>query len=223
VDNADITCLRTLLGVRNQINRDIIYTESGILPLSVKAKMRQINFLKKYRQNISLQDSPLNRAIQLAITSKSPIGLYINLLDTDANSVSQQFMAACRHRILSSDATRMETYRQFNSDLTVHPVYLATDISEQACISFTRMRLSSHYLRIETGRWSRLSRERRLCVCGQVQDEGHVLCDCSETANLRHIYRCLGCDSIDTLMSNHNLTALTQCVCDVLNKINKNY
>jgi len=52
-------------------------------------------------------------------------------------------------------------------------------------ISFTRLRLSSHRLRIETGRWSRLPRENRLCPCGAVQDERHVLENCPLTQQLR--------------------------------------
>ena len=46
-------------------------------------------------------------------------------------------------------------------------------------IAFTRFRTSSHRLRVETGRWSRLPRERRLCKCGAgIQTEQHVLIDC---------------------------------------------
>ena len=40
----------------------------------------------------------------------------------------------------------------------------------------------SHRLKIETGRWSRTPREERLCQCGDIQDEHHVLlaCPCSQ-------------------------------------------
>ena len=47
---------------------------------------------------------------------------------------------------------------------------------------------------------SRVARERRLCVCGSVQTEQHVLCDCEltepcrrncniDTSNLSEIFR----------------------------------
>ena len=41
----------------------------------------------------------------------------------------------------------------------------------------------SHYLRIQTGRWSRTPRDERFCDCGnnQVQDEQHVLRDCAKS------------------------------------------
>ena len=58
-------------------------------------------------------------------------------------------------------------------------------IPEVYRISFSRLRLSSHRLRIETGRWSRIPRDRRLCPCGQIQDEEHVLAHCQITQHLR--------------------------------------
>ena len=33
--------------------------------------------------------------------------------------------------------------------------------------------------------WSRIARERRLCVCGHIQSEEHVLLHCTETSTLR--------------------------------------
>ena len=52
----------------------------------------------------------------------------------------------------------------------VHPV--AGDI--------TKFRLGSHYLPIETGRWSRKPRNERICLnCGVLGDEEHVLYRCT--------------------------------------------
>ena len=51
---------------------------------------------------------------------------------------------------------------------------------------FTRLRLSSHSLKIETGRWSRIASEERLCGCGlAVESEEHVLLECSKTEEVR--------------------------------------
>ena len=55
--------------------------------------------------------------------------------------------------------------------------------------AFTRLRLSSHRLRIETGRWSRIDRAERLCQCGlDVQSEQHVLSDCDLVSDIRRSY-----------------------------------
>ena len=54
--------------------------------------------------------------------------------------------------------------------------------------SFTRLRLSSHRLRIETGRWSRIPRENRLCACGVIQDEAHAIQVCPNVGHIRQRY-----------------------------------
>ena len=84
--------------------------------------------------------------------------------------------------------TKCVTYRNINPNYDVHLVYSSNDslfMSEAYRISFTRLRLSSNNLRIETGRWSRIPRDRRLCLCGSVQDEEHVLVYCQVTQHLR--------------------------------------
>ena len=55
---------------------------------------------------------------------------------------------------------------------------------------FTRFRLSSHRLKIETGRWARIEVENRVCDCGGgIQDESHVLFECPKTDEERVLYR----------------------------------
>ncbi|KAK2168385.1 hypothetical protein LSH36_17g07031 [Paralvinella palmiformis] len=49
------------------------------------------------------------------------------------------------------------------------------------------MRLSSHHLRIEMGRWSRIPREKRTFHCRtDTQTEEHVLLRCNISGPLRH-------------------------------------
>ena len=62
---------------------------------------------------------------------------------------------------------KAETYIVMNPESKVHPVYVSRDyVNEKARITFTKLRLSSHSLKIETGRWSRITQEDRLCECG---------------------------------------------------------
>ena len=53
-------------------------------------------------------------------------------------------------------------------------------------VELSRFRLSSHGLLVEKGRWSRVPRDERLCVCGVVQDERHVIEECMLTEHLRN-------------------------------------
>ena len=91
-----------------------------------------------------------------------------------------------------------------NTSLSVHKIYtLRHNIIEVHRISFTRFRLSSHSLAVETGRWNRRGRgrlpmEERLCSCGTIQTEEHVLCHCPISQHIRDEY---GFSCVSDLMS----------------------
>ena len=108
----------------------------------------------------------------------------------NVNNHVDMSMVRLKHDIRSSLRTKFITYRCVNAPLCVPSVYRRSDIviPERLRVVFSRMRLSSHNLRIETGRWSRLARQDRLCGCGEIQDEKHVLCDCPMTQHLRNRY-----------------------------------
>jgi hypothetical protein len=61
-----------------------------------------------------------------------------------------------------------------------------SSIPEYARQSFTRMRLSSHRLAYEMGRWSRIEPENRRCPCGETQTDVHVMLVCPLTADIRN-------------------------------------
>ena len=73
-----------------------------------------------------------------------------------------------------------------NPAMIKHPIYVqrrATPAQELHRQAFTRLCVSTHSLAIETGRWNRGGRgrlpvEERLCECGEVQDEIHVIETC---------------------------------------------
>ena len=57
-------------------------------------------------------------------------------------------------------------------------------------------------LRVETGRWSRINLQDRLCECGQIQTEEHVLLRCPLTLDLRNtIPLANNCASISELLN----------------------
>ena len=79
-----------------------------------------------------------------------------------------------------NQGTKFRTYVSINPNGTVHPIYMrkAVSIPDRDRVCTTRLRLSSHSLAIETGRWSHIPRDKRLCSCGAVQTEKHVICFC---------------------------------------------
>jgi len=92
-----------------------------------------------------------------------------------------------KESVRNSQKTKMKTYITLNPSLSVHPVYLLKDATIQDYLRtvFTRCRLSSHKLKIETGRWARIAPEDRLCLCGNIQTEEHVLLHCVLTCHIR--------------------------------------
>ena len=97
--------------------------------------------------------------------------------------------------IQDSSSSKRIFYKSINPTLTPHSVYtkpspIKTYTPERLRLAFTRLRVSSHNLRVETGRWARLLRESRLCPCGSgdVQDEFHAICQCRLTSNIRSMF-----------------------------------
>ena len=156
--------------------------------------------------------------MQLAKSWRSPMGLYLERLELDQADNIREFQNDISNRIQMADTTRRTTYLEINPTLSVHPLYNSDRIPEYCRISFTRMRLSSHYLKIETGRWSRIPREERLCQCGELQTEKHVLLECPLLQYLRLIYDDLDYSSIGNLMSNENYPYLAKYFHAVLTK-----
>ena len=97
-----------------------------------------------------------------------------------------------RHNVLTSTSSKRQAYVLMNPSLSVHNVYTNMDLSlrvpEHQRLAFSRMRVISHNLRIETGRWARITRENRLCRCGLMQTEQHIIGNCNLLSNIRECY-----------------------------------
>ena len=81
-----------------------------------------------------------------------------------------------------------------------------TNVNEIERMSWTRLRLSSHFLAIEKGRWNRRGRgrlpiEERLCPCGQVQTESHIIEVCIMSTHIRQTHNFV---TVDDLMNNRS-------------------
>ena len=186
--------VKCLLGVRITTANDLCYTELGVPSLKNYVKRKQYQFFSKMmseRQGMS--DDPLCFALELTRTHNHKLYQYITNLSNSCEDFGK-CDAALRGKIRNSQRTKFVTYRTINPNCVAHQVYSRdphsmTLIPEYLRNAFTRMRLSSHRLRIETGRWARLPREHRLCRCGAIQDEQHVLQDCPLVQHIRDCYQ----------------------------------
>ena len=157
------------------------------------------------------EGSPAQLAMHLSVQSGSQAGRYVNSLQTEEiGSLRERNMETLRCKILESTSTRMTTYREFNQNVARHRMYEA-NVPENERIAFTRIRLGSHRLKIETGRWSRIPETERLCTCGSVQTEKHVLLDCPESNSLREHFPRLNFSGLTVLMDAHPLDLARLC------------
>ena len=188
VEKLYICAIKYLLGVHKSTANDLCLIELGMLPLPAVVKQRQYNFLYKAMNTGHLElEDPLMFAISLTRLHNPTLARCIdNILATpDHMETTKRVMY---QRLNVSNRSKFIVYRNINPSYSVHSVYSSRSsllIPEVYRMSFSRLRLSSHRLRIETGRWSRIPRDRRLCPCGQIQDEEHVLAHCRITQHLR--------------------------------------
>ena len=120
-------------------------------------------------------------------------------------------------------ATKYITYKSvLNPSMIVHKVYsdiqYIPDYMRQA---FSRLRLMSHDLKIETGRWSRIPREMRRCQCDglSVQTEYHVLVSCTLTRLLRIKYDLNRIQNLDDLFEHGEISIVCKYIYESLNII----
>ena len=182
-----LACVRSLLGVRRTTASDLCLAEVGLPPFERRLKEAQKSCLMKLQdQRRGLIDDPFMYALSLARDARTPCAQYIAALE-EYNPESDT--EALYERIRRSTGTKFISYRTFmNPQLTHHEMYNDCTIKEHERLAFTRVRLSSHNMAIERGRWSRQPREERKCACGEIQDELHVMAQCPLTAPTRSRY-----------------------------------
>jgi len=149
INTALYASLKDLLGVRVQTPNDLILVELGFSPPTALIKKRQKNFLDKMTQSTHFKDSPLEQAIELSKSVRSPMGQYLESLQSvwsDLNNI--------KTKVQSSTSSRAIAYKELNPDLSAHKMYTTREpMQESHQLATARIRLS-HKLKIETGRWS---------------------------------------------------------------------
>ena len=204
--------LKEMLAVRLQTPTDVCLLELGVPPLKPLIASRQIKFLRYLQASAHFENSPAQFALNLS--RRSPMGRHIStLLSTTSRNVVADAMRALESNVQDNiGSTKRQTYLLMNPSLCANRVYSRDlQVREHLRKAFTRLRLSAHSLKIETGRWSRLPREERLCSCqaGSVQTESHVVCDCSLTQHIRNNYPELNYSSLQTFFDSNY--AVSQC------------
>ena len=182
-----LPALKALLNVRKTTPNLLCLAEAGYPYCKSWIKERQRKFFQNIFKRDVNQSDPLMFAINLHLNARSKIGNVIMNLRNCRENLFVEGMNDIKQTVQGSNASKCITYVTMNPDFVVHNVYSPqSDVPEFARVAFTRLRLSAHNLRIETGRWARIPRDQRLCQCGEVQTEEHVICHCVLSAHVRN-------------------------------------
>lgn len=165
------------------------------------------------------QDDPLIHAIRTVAESNTVTSRLVREYIRDEVRSLNEAMKSVTEGIVRNDSSRHMTYKIMNPDFAVHCIYTTRHtINETHRLSFTQFRVSGHSLVCETGRWNRRGRgrlplEERLCSCGHIHTERHVVQHCSSTLRLRQLY---DFSTIEDLFSDKFSPDMT---CKIINEI----
>ena len=207
VDKLHIKFLKYLLGVKKQTPNSAVYGELGRFPLSVLCKERSIKFWIKI---MSSQASPIFNIYmdQCATINGACWAKRINSIidhlgfneirvnfDPEANYVSKFKQRIRDHFVQEWNAEinnmpKLELYCKYKI-VFERESYIDKINNEALRKTFSQFRLSSHKLEIETGRYSGIARENRICKCcssNMIESEYHFLLTCPLYRQLRLKY-----------------------------------
>ena len=189
LNSSYLAAVKMVLGVKSSCSNEMVLLESGYPSLLSLIKEKQFKFFRKLISSRShMSDDPFMHMLRVARLSDTPAARYIdNVLGSTTASFTSQSIEEMKAQIRCKAGSKFIMYRELNPDLSKHPLYYCNDIIESHRIAFSRFRVGSHRLRIETGRWSRLPRESRTCSCDErsIQDEVHIIVNCSLLEELR--------------------------------------
>ena len=195
-----LSAQKQLLSVRNQTCNDLVQAELGYPGASAIIKETQSKFMAKLTSRDNYIGSPAHFVINLARQAGTQCAQYIDsLLQREPGYFGATSSEALKSKITESVSSRRKTYCDFNPGFTRHRMY-RENIPEHLRVALTRIRLGSHRLKVETGRWSRIPVEQRLCTCGEVQTEQHVLLSCPLSEPIRETFRNLNFTDPSILM-----------------------
>ena len=178
--------LKRILGVKQGTSNDLIYIELGRCDIISRIKDLQFKFNEKINK-ATFQEAILAHAYAKC-KDLQIISYYTNLRSD--NKITNK-----TNRINSlniSNSTTCIRYRQLCNPDKINPILYDSYNNDKYRTIITRWRLSNFDLHIEKGRYNQTPRELRLCnSCqqGRIEDEHHVIFDCSLYKDIREKYR----------------------------------
>lgn len=208
IEKVHLKYLKQMLGVKRTTNSDMVYGETGHMPLYVCAHTQMINYFMRL-SNMTGQNC-LVRKVFDEQCMKNDIGvnnwitcvkklMYAYEIDDTKfmskdcvkNRIKQAALKNWSERI--SDTTlypAARTYIQFKRNPNLEPYLLNVKLGKYRK-AISRLRMNSHLLEIEKGRHNKTPVNERICIkcdLDEIEDEIHFITKCQLFSNTRTIF-----------------------------------
>ena len=190
--------IRIALSLKRNTPNDVLYIESGMKSLKCEVYKRQYKFWRKILKDIDdSPNTPITDIYKQAIKYKLPyVKHYMNLHNefTDADDCMRYYEnteKSSREKNIREKADMdtdgiLGTYNSINPTLVSPSFYHSYLCTEYERKILTKYRTGGHRLRIQTGRFGDVSRDQRMCRCGDdIQSLHHVLFTCTLQESVR--------------------------------------
>jgi hypothetical protein len=189
--------LKIALNVRQNLNNEIVHVETGRSPLCGRIKSLQLKFwlFVTTKYVTEFPESALAKVVKIGIDCNSKYVKYYTDLQAEytnptecKTAIDRNYLEHCKSKLIAKNIedpdSKLGTYYRVNPTLS-NNVRNPQIIMEFERELVTRFRTGSHSLAVETGRYSNIIRENRLCSCGNsVQTVWHVVAECCETRDI---------------------------------------
>lgn len=214
IERVHLLFCKQLLGVKTQTQNSLVYGELGRMPLR---QLRLVKIIKYWFKILQSEDKKYIKHTYIVmlhdmeiIPNRMSWASYVkNILETYGFSEVwlyqgvaniSYFINIFKQRIKDcyvqnwhmeiNNSTKASTYIFFAE--FSFKMYLDTVSIQKYRIAMTRLRVSSHRLEVETGRWHKPNpvpvNERKCKYCHKLEDEFHFVLECPLYTELRNTY-----------------------------------
>ena len=207
LEKIQLRYMKGILKVKQSTSTHAIMAECGRFPMYVKQKFQAVKYWKRVLEmnNNHIVKKAYNSTLELHEVGQTNWCSHIksilheveyqqawidqNLDNRNLGIIKEkiynQYMTSCMDDISNSEThPKLRTYKLFKSHFKLEPYLMCTQ-NLNFNLALLKFRISSHNLRIETGRYTRPSKtpvDERLCLyCSNqaVEDETHFLLNCT--------------------------------------------
>ena len=209
IERVQTMFLKRILGVKRSTSNDLVYCETGRIPLSVNRQFIMLKYWLKLLQtdNCILKNlyhnmyhANVTNNVQNWLFEIRKILISLGMNDVWQNQFVENeklFLSVAKQRLIDLAYQKIDSfvdnsnkcfiYRHIHKHRQLQD-YLVKNISSKCRQIITKFRVSAHKLSIETGRYDDVSRQRRMCTkctIRDVEDEFHFILICPYYIDIR--------------------------------------